>query len=438
MQGVKSTLLLFVVLVGLVAYIYFVDRNRPVSETEERENVFTGVAADDIEEIEIKAEDGERSLLRKAEGKWTIVEPVSAETDAGELSSITSSIADIDIQRVVEESPPDLKRFGLDPPRIDVAFRAKGQKDFRRLHLGDKTPTGSDLYARTPDKPRVFLVGTFLESTFNKNTFALRDKKILKLERDKVETVELTSGATTLQFAKSGTEWTIVKPIAARGDFGTIEGIVERLSSAEMQGIVAPEAQDLRKYGLDKPTATVVAGTGSSRATLTLGRTENALVFAKDASRPTIFTVAPTIKDDVFKPLNDLRRKDLFDSRSFTANRLEITRGAETFTFEKTKGKDEKDIWKDSAGKDADAAKIEDLLSRLTSLRATSFESGTHASLKSPALTATVRFDEGKTEAVAFGRAGSDVFASRMGEPGSAKLEASSFDEANKALDALK
>jgi Domain of unknown function (DUF4340) len=438
MRGVKSTLFLGLVLVGLAAYIFFVDSERPVGEAEPKEKAFASVKADEIEELEIKSADAQSSRLRKTDDKWTIVEPTTAEPDAGELSSITSSLSDVSIERVVDENPSDLKRFGLEPPRIEVAFRAKGQKEFNRLMIGDKTPTGGELYARTPDKKRVFLLSSFLEETLNKNTFALQDKRILKFERDKVETLDLSSGSTAMQFAKSGTEWKIVKPIAARADFGAVEGIVERLGSVQMQSIVAPDDPDLKKYGLDKPTSTIVVGTGSSRATLTLGKTENAVVFAKDASRPLIFTVAPTVKTDVFKELSELRRKDLFDSRSFTAARVEIRRGTETFTFEKSKGKDEKEIWKNAAGKDMDETKMQDLLSRLTALRAESFETGTHPSLKTPATVVTVRYDDSKMETVTFGRAATDVFASRTDEPGSAKLAASSFDEAIKALDALK
>src|SRR5262245_21768561 len=242
MRGLKSTLVLFLILIGLAAYIYFVDSKKPLGDTEKRDQVFTSVTSDDIEELEIKAEDGVKTRLKKADGKWTIVEPVNAASDAGEISSITSSLSNIEVQRVVEENPKDLKPFGLDPPRLEVGFRTKGQTEFKRLQIGNKTPTGSDLYARTPDKPRVFLVSSFLDSTFNKNTFALREKNILKFERDKAETVELTSGGSTLQFAKSGSEWKIVKPIAARGDFGAIEGIVERLSSAQMQALTAQES----------------------------------------------------------------------------------------------------------------------------------------------------------------------------------------------------
>jgi hypothetical protein len=439
MRGLRSTLLLLVVLAGLVGYIYY-DRQQPVGGQDEREKAFAAVTADDIEEIDITAEGGERSRLRKTDGRWTIVEPVKADADEGEVSTIVSSLADVSIERVVNENPPDAKRFALDPPRIEVSFRAKGDKEARRLLIGDKTPTGGELYAKTPDKPRVFLVSSFLDSTFNKNTFALRDKRILKIERDKVETVELSSGATAFQFAKSGTEWTIVKPIAARGDFGTIEGIVERLSSAEMQGLVAAEAAegDLQKYGLDKPSATLAVGSGSSRATLLLGRTENALVYAKDTSRPQIFTVAPTLKTDTFKELSDFRRKDLFDARPFTANRIELRRGSDTLTFEKTKGKDDMEVWRNAAGADVDAAKVQDLLGTITALRAESYETSAHPSLKTPALTVTVRFDEGKTETVTFGRSGGDVFASRADEPGAAKLDGMAFDAAVKASDAAK
>ena len=80
---------------------------------------------------------------------------------------------------------------------------------------------------------------------------------------------------------------------------------------------------------------------GSSRATLLLGKTENAVVYAKDASRPMVFTVAPTLKTDVIKPVSDFRRKDLFDARAFTTTHIEFTRGSETIALDKSKGKDE-------------------------------------------------------------------------------------------------
>ncbi len=437
MRGVWSPIILAVVLIGLVSYIYFVDSKREPSGTTAKEKPFTSVQADDIEEIQVKNADGETTRLQKADGKWNVVEPVQAAADAGEMTTIASSLSSLEIQRVVDENAADLKQYGLDPARIEIGFRPKGQKDLRRLQIGQKTPTGSDLYARFPDQKRVFLVSSYLDSTFNKNTFALRDRRILIFDRNMVDGLDLTSGTAKTSLAKSGSEWRLTSPISVRADFAAVEGALERLSSTQMQGIVDADGKDLAKYGLTKPTGTIAVKTGSSSAALTLGSTENALLYAKDSSRPMVFTVAPVLKDDVIRTAADFRRKDLFDSRAFTATRAEFKRGGDTIVLEKTKGKDNMDVWK-SSGQDVDSAKADDLLTKATGLRAASFEDKPNASLKTPALVVTVTFGENKQETVTFARSGTDIFASRSDEPGTAKVEGTGLDDVMKAIDAVK
>jgi hypothetical protein len=294
------------------------------------------------------------------------------------------------------------------------------------------------MYARFPDQKRVFLVSSFLDSTFNKNTFALREKSIIKIDRDKVDRIEIAAGPRSVSLTKSGMEWRLESPVMARADFAAVEGALERLSSGRMQGIVPGDTSDLKKYKLDPPVASFTAAAGSARATLLLGETENALIYAKDVSRPVVFTVAPTLYTDLIRDVQEFRRKDLFDSRSFTTNRIELRRGSETMVLEKSKSADGKEVWRNAEGKDVDMANAEDLLTKVSGLRAESFDSAAPAALKNPALTVIVRFDEKKTEQVVFARAGSEVVASRSDEPGSAKVTATSFDDAIKALDALK
>lgn len=439
MRGLRSTIVLLVVLIGLVGYIYYLNQREPET-TDAKEKAFASLKADEIEEVQIQSSEGETSRVQKVDGKWKIVEPVQVDADPNELSSITSSLEAMDIQRVLDENAGDLKQFGLEPARIEVAFRAKGDKEPRRILFGERTPTGSDLYARLPDQKRVLLVSSFLDSTFNKNTFALREKSVLTIDRDKVDRLEIAAGDRRVTLTKDGMEWKLAAPIMARAEFSAVEGALERLGSAKMQGIVAAEAApaDLRKYRLDPPVGSATAVSGSARATLLFGETENALVYAKDASRPIVFTVAPTLYTDVVRDVADLRRKDLFDSRTFTVNRVEFRRGGETITFERTKGADGNETWRKADGKDADKAKVEDLLTKLSGLRADSFETNANPALKNPALTVIVRFDEKKMEQVTFARAGTDVVASRSDEGGSAKVSATGFDEAFKALDAAK
>jgi len=110
------------------------------------------------------------------------------------VSGITSALAQLEIVRVVDENPADLKDYGLAEPRIEVDFKATGDKDPRRLIIGDKSPTGADLFAKRNDEKRVFLVAAFQEQTFNRSTFDLRDKTLIKFDRDKVDSFEVNAG----------------------------------------------------------------------------------------------------------------------------------------------------------------------------------------------------------------------------------------------------
>ena len=437
MRGLTSTIALVVVLAGLVGYIYFVDRDRPPGGTETKPKVFD-VSSEDIEEVHVKNAAGDTTRLRRNGTDWQIIDPREAEADAGTVSSVTSSLAALEVQRVVDENPADLEQYGLSSPRLDVAFRATDQKDLQRLLVGELTPSGGDLYARKPPDSRVFLISSYLDATFDKTTFDFRDKAILKFERDKADGIELVGGPTALRLSRNGTDWRIVKPIAGRADYGAAEGLVSRLSSAQMRNIVAEDATDLKPYGLDRPSLTASVTSGSSRATLLLGKSGDQGLFAKDASRPVVFTVEESLATELGKDVAEFRRKDLVDSRSFTANRVELRRGDETVTFEETKDADGTEVWRNAAGQNADADKVEELLTKLSSLRAQAFESSPHPSLKTPVLTATIRFDDSKTETVTFGRTGSDVFGARADEAGAARLDAKAFDEAIAALDAVK
>ena len=126
----------------------------------------------------------------------------------------------------------------------------------------------------------------------------------------------------------------------------------------------------------------------------------------------------------------------MFDARSWTADWVETRRGDETLSFEKSS--DGEQTWRNASGQTVDTAKVVDLLTKLSNVRAQSFEAATHASLEMPVVTVTIRFDSDKTETVAFGRSATDVFASRADEPGTARVDAMAFDEAVKAVDALK
>ena len=62
--------------------------------------------------------------------------------------------------------------------------------------IGDKTPTGGDLFAKRNDEKHVFLIPGYTDPIFNRATFDLRDKTLLAFERDKVDRIDVTAGST--------------------------------------------------------------------------------------------------------------------------------------------------------------------------------------------------------------------------------------------------
>ena len=139
---------------------------------------------------------------------------------------------------------------------------------------------------------------------------------------------------------------------------------------------------------------------------------------------------------DLARGVTEYRRKDMFDARSFTAIRVEIRRGDEILVFEKS---GDEETWQNASGQNVDTSLVEDLLTKLSNLRALSFE----------ASTSRIARDAGchrdHSVSTATGRKPlrlavrplmcSPAAQTSQAQPG---VDAMLFDEAVKAVDALK
>ncbi len=449
MRGIWSTLALVLVLAGLGGYIYFVDSKRPANTSvdgePERTKVFT-VEADRVNEIRLTTK-GQTSLLRKTDAGWQLIEPAPVEADPPEAIGLAQAIANLESVREVVDNPSDLKQFGLAEPPITVEFKAEGGAS-GSFKLGNKNATQGEIYALKGGDDTVFLVSSFQESSFNREPFALRDKKILKFDREKADTLTLVKGGNAVELSRNGSDWRVVKPVASRSDYSTVEGFITRLSSANMSRLVEENAKDLAKYGLDKPVLTVTIGTGSAKTVLEVGKTEGDSMYAKDASRPIVFTVDSTLQTDLNNNFDTYRKKELFEFRPFYLARmravLDAPGGAKIYEIEKVPPAKpgEADTWKvtrvGGSSHNADPAAMDDLLNKLVALKAASFVTGNPPTgLDKPALVVGASYDDGKFERVRFGSVGDNADGLRDGEAGVAKVETAAMRAAMQAFDTV-
>lgn len=439
MRGAWSTLALVAVAAGLGAYIYFVDSKK--SDAEVKEKVFA-VAADAVEELRIVSK-GDTSVLKKTDGTWKLVEPLATDADGSQVSSLVDSLTSLELNRQVDPKATDLAQYGLASPKADITFTAKGGVK-GRVRLGDQTPTGTDLYAVKDDDSRVFLVSTFAETNLMRSAFDLRDKRVLRFERDKVDGLEIATPGGRFALTRTDSEWRLAAPATARGDYGAIEGLLTRLSTTMMSGIEATDASVLAKYGLDTPVTTVVVKAGSASATLAVGTSADGKAFARDLARAMVFTIDAAFATELQKGAGEYRKKELFDLRAFSARQIVLTRGTDTITFQKKTGTGENaaDTWTASgpagaAAREVKAGLMEEAVTKLAGLRAATFVPSVPAAGTTPVMKVSTQFDDNKKEDVSFARAGADVFAVRPDESGAARLDAAAVEDTLKAFDVV-
>ena len=444
MRGSKSFLILVVLALGLGAYAYFVESKNDTSRqaASRKETVFT-VDSEKIDEMTVKSASGDVTKLKKENNVWKIVSPGTIATDAAEVSAITTVLAAIEREKVVDENPPSLKEFTLDPARISIEFHAAGETGTHRLDIGVKTPMGADLYGHVDGKPAVFLIGSYREDSLNKSLFNLRDKTVLTFDRDAANFVKIDDSKKPIVIAKKDNQWRLSTPIDTAADFTAIDGLVGRLYQSKMKAYVTDDGtKDLKQYGLDRPQFVVTIGAGSARSELAIGaKTPDGNVYARDMTRPMIFALEGTLLDDLKRPASDLRQKDIFDFRSFTVLSLDITRAGQTYSLARQSdtGDGKNGDWKltKPTDKALDAAKISSMLDGFSTLRADSF---IDAASSGDETTIHAKFGQAaspKEETVTFrmipakdAKSQPTVQAMRKGEKGAMVISALEYDKA--------
>lgn len=452
MRRLRSTLVLLVLFLAIGGYAWFVERERPpASEADAGEEAFD-VAAGRITDLTVNAENGDVTVLTRTENEidWVLTAPVGTEADDNAATAIATTLAALEVRRVVEEEAADLAPFGLAEPAVSVTFATPGGEPLT-LSVGDETPTGGERYAAVGG--RVILVANFVESTLNRTTFELRDRSILEFTGPDVTSFTVEQGGGTLRFEKAGGNWRIVEPLAARADFGLVEALVGRLGSGEMVAVESESAADdaLAPFGLDAPRLTAAVEVAGESHTLLVGdENPETTVYARDAARGLVFTIDAALVDDLARGADVYREKDLFDFRPFNATALSVLRDGRTFRFEKgpaaedTEDEDAgggEETWRriepEPAG--VERPEMDALLRALSNLRADSFvESRRGTGLDAPLATITATFgDDGEEERVLVGRSGEATYAAHGDEPGAAVVDTDAVDDALEALDAL-
>ncbi len=413
------------VLGALGAYIYFVESKRevgPDGETTKKEKVFAFDKAK-ARALDLAPSGRDRVRVAKVKDAWRLPGPPDVAADAAEVESLLASLETLETETVVAEAPATLTQYGLAPARATVSVELEGAAAPLSLLLGDKTPDGSALYAKTAAAPRVFTVPAFAEASLLKQAFDLRDRSVLHVARDSVRGLEVRGpeGAYALALSPPG-EWEIIAPLRTRASRWPVDGLVGTLESLRMEAVVAEAATDVVPFGLAPPvrTVTLVLADGTRR-TLEIGAPAAdpgappggaaSGIYARVAGSPLVAVIPGALSEDLAKGMDALRAKRLLDVATYEVEGFDVeTPGAPKRTYARSRSLDAKpqdatedgQTWKRTApdAKDLAINTVQDALFQIGAVDVTGFLDAPSApsahGLDVPAARVTLRHEGGK------------------------------------------
>ncbi len=209
--------------------------------------------------------------------------------------------------------------------------------------------------------------------------------RVLSFEPQKVTELKMTYPGESIALVRYGeNQWRLTYPLVTRGDSLVIGGLLTTLENIQVERTIGENGAEkdvekeieLKEYGLDSPSITVVVSTSDSERpqTLLIGDPTpvGGQVYAKRGERDEVILLPAYAKGSLQKSVGTLREKRLFpDSKAEDVLNLTLRHFNPPLTLTKEGEKG----WKLN-GKEApeiEGSKVENLVSRLVSLRADDF-----------------------------------------------------------------
>ena len=380
----KNTLIMAIAALLLGGYVWFFEiRGR--EEREEAERVASRLLhfeSDSVTGLTLQTDDG-TVVLSRVDDAWRITTPYDLPADSAAVDSIVNRLQSADHERLIEEQPADLARFGLAEPEVMVTLQLD-DGDTRTLAVGGGTPVGFNVFVQPGAGEAVYTSAASLKDALDKTLFDLRDRKILSFADADVARLQIDAGgleAAIRRGAEQGdgiTRWELTEPLAARGDNETISSLLTRLRNdrALAYPTESATAEELASWGLDDPVATLTIWTAEDAAqTLQIGAESEAPAgyYARRLGSDAVFVVPAGLVDAVPDSVDDLRNKTVV---AFARDRVEsiaVSRSGESIELVKD-GLD----WRieQPRGLPADTSTVATLLGGALALRAEGFAAG--------------------------------------------------------------
>lgn len=258
-MNIPATGALLAVLAIIAGLWFFV-----IKEGEEPREVsdafwFYKVAEEDIDVILIQTETGEQSFSFRDGFGWYFTGEQQPPVDTARWGGVTLVLSGPRARRVLTEDLGDLNTYGLETPSTRLELQLRGDRVLK-MNLGNLTPDGSGYYANQEGDNNLYVIESVWGQVLRRLAFEPPYPQwFYRLDSARVLYLGVTKGEETSDFVKDGANnWRFANADRSPIDPIRWAEVVPLLDGPPSLGIVQERIDDLGKYGLLEPEATVI------------------------------------------------------------------------------------------------------------------------------------------------------------------------------------
>lgn len=340
----KSTLVLLLLVAGLGAFIWLVERDQAGTKIHrDRARRALDVDPDSVTYLEIT----QSNLVISASlinHNWRLEQPIQGYADNGEIRRILQGLEALEKGDVISaaqrgRSGLTLNDYGLAIPKARITLHHRGQP--MSILVGDRAPLGPSLYVMQTNRQDIVATSTNILAFLPGDVEQLRSRSLLHGIPLRAERFEVKRSAGLLQISRRDDgRWLLQQPVEGRADNAFVHDLVQKFQTARIETFVEDEVVDFGPYGLDEPPIEVhiwPEGEAGARNVLFGNAVEGDpdLVYARADEWASVFAVSRKLVVDAELNADIFRDRRLYNLRTAAVRYIEISSGEETIELQK-------------------------------------------------------------------------------------------------------
>jgi len=262
---IKIVAAFVVFLLLVVIYLLLKDHNEEAEKQtdEAAQNVIINIPDDEIKSLTFTVEKEEKEFV-KDQDAWTLKQDADFPVNAEQMKVLTDALSGVNASRTLE-MVENLDDYGLLEPSNEI-IAAKTSGDSVAITIGDTNAVTGDCYVYlNNDVEKIYTVDSDLATVFAGSllNYAV-ETPYPTIIGSNINDIQIESGEFSYHLQSSdnsSTGWNIIgNGETKEADSDTIASLQSTIAGLTFAGYYDYNCDDLSKYGLDVPYATIIAG----------------------------------------------------------------------------------------------------------------------------------------------------------------------------------